>query len=90
MSNTIELEVTQEDIDLGKPHSNCNCPLARAGKRLLGVEVLVGRARLITLDDVGSCYIASPEACAFVESFDNGKPVLPGKYKFTNKTSLPV
>lgn len=66
----IEVQVTQEDIDLGFARSPFDCPIARALKRA------VGRRYTVTPTKVWETNTWSPEidlpenAVAFIEAFD--------------------
>lgn len=76
------IEVTADDIRLGKPHDACLCPIARAIARLLGADdVAVG------LNDMCATFLPGDlalterdlpvEAARFIADFDDGRPVAP-------------
>ena len=77
-----QIRVTRDDIRKGVKDSPCNCPIARAAKRVFGtknvnvsgeaIEVGYGYGGYETL------YLPLPKAGErFVEAFDDGKPVTP-------------
>lgn len=80
----MRVDVTQDDIDRGRPRVACACPIAKAVERCCGYEyVLVGHrdVRGYRPGDVRRIVIpATPlpsEAAAFVRDFDAGRSVSP-------------
>lgn len=74
----VTVEVTAEDIAMGKRALSCLCPIALACERI-GAAPVVGRQYLnITFDGKRHTRILMPhEAEQFVKSFDNGETVRP-------------
>ncbi len=89
LPQTFEAEVTPEDIVLGKACEPCQCPLARAIGRALGIDpegqVFVTQRRVEIIFDcltVGR-YDNPPEAKEFVRVYDRElSPPAPGKFVF--------
>lgn len=80
----LTVRVTQVDIDKGKPHNACRCPVALAIKRL-GYGSSVGRKE-IYIHNVMVLISTPIKAAKFITAFDNGQPVKP--FQFTIKGEL--
>ena len=81
MTKTIEISITQEDIDKGRPIHVRLCPIALAAQRALdNPRVTVG------VDDMGywlARYHLPLEAQQFIIAFDMGRKVQPFKFYAT-------
>jgi hypothetical protein len=72
MENTLEIVVTQEDIDEGS-QSHCSaCPIAKATSRAIGMKVRVGVSQIEVTE--GVIYEMPVEARVFVGTFDRLGP----------------
>jgi hypothetical protein len=77
----VHIEVTENDIKFGKPHTLSMCPVARAIRRTLpGSKALVGADKVAL--DRGSLFGRTPvkvppKVFKFGERFDAGKTVEP-------------
>jgi hypothetical protein len=71
----MKINVTQEDIDLGKPRCPWDCPIARAVQRQTRDEAYRVLPGLVyKWDDNSQAEMLPPEACEFIQQFDgNGK-----------------
>ena len=85
---SISIDVTQEDIDQGIPHSTTKCPIARAINRTFGfpdsscsVELWTG-VHVMPFRAMGSrgYYEHTPESRRFVMDFDSGVLVQPATF----------
>lgn len=82
MSETLTIEVTQEDIEKGALGDMRACPIARAARRQFGplTDVRVLETHM-TVNGVP--YRASTRASRFVVQFDNDRrPVKPSRFRF--------
>lgn len=75
----IRVVVTQDHIDRGIPKDGCWCPIARAIRDLGdnafdGLEIEVDELLVRVGDQTGKL---PPEGLAFIEAFDEGRPVAP-------------
>lgn len=76
MENTLEITVTQEDIDLGN-QTNCEyCPIARAASRITGKDVWVGTTifNVRAVDSKEITYNLPLAAEVFIQQFDRLGP----------------
>lgn len=73
--NTIEVEVTQKDIDIGKHGSQEYCPVALAIRRAFQSEVVQISGHAGWIDDVP--IQLSDNVRSFVVAFDAGRYVSP-------------
>lgn len=72
----MRIEVTQKDIDRGKPCDDSMCPIALAIKRQIRRRVVnVTRSRVNLAH--GRIIGLPKEALVFIEWFDDGLPVQP-------------
>jgi hypothetical protein len=75
----VRIEVTEEDIDRGKPEDRCACPVARAVRRAVGIPTSVAMDKIVV--DYATPWqteIWTPdEVSIFVELFDIGGAVEP-------------
>lgn len=77
---TLEIDVTQDDIDNGIPHSFSNCAIARAVRRRTGIkDIGVSRVVFVNLTE----WQLPVGAIDFIRRFDNNEPVVPQKFKLT-------
>ncbi len=72
------INVTQEDIDKGKPDNNCECPVALAIRRTQNIPphchvYVEGKGAMWGFQS----YALDTAGINFIDSFDNGKPVTP-------------
>ena len=71
MAKTLKLQVTEDDIRLGKRGDPCNCPVARALKRQTRLPVHVDAAGAVRLGKAGPLlYSPSVRTERFVDAFD--------------------
>jgi hypothetical protein len=72
LPKTVELKITQKDIDEGKIHSGLTCPVARAGRRAFNKPVFADTQRLLlsvaTAYDVA--YMLGRDGKRFIRNFD--------------------
>ncbi len=62
-----KIDVTEEDIRLGKRNNSCECPIALAGTRAFGVACIVG----LFIKPAGLNRMRLPhEAVKFINEFD--------------------
>jgi hypothetical protein len=86
---TLAVEVTADDIRLGKPSSICECAIALAISRLPGVDsVFVEFGSVLVryvIDGLryGATYNLPEPACDFIEAFDREQPVEPVTFTAT-------
>lgn len=75
----MKIEVTQEDIDAGKPGSGCWCPIALAARRATGryVHVSYETVAIELGENSWSRHILPLETRTFIERFDNNEAVAP-------------
>lgn len=89
MDDEIIVDVTQEDIDRGKPNDAEHCPIARALRRETKGDWVVGVGGLAT-DYSGDVTLwvdyRAAWAAGFVRRFDAGKPVQPRRFVFKKVT----
>lgn len=85
---TIEVEVTAEDIQEGSPGDPKSCPVARAVKRGLSAEFIEDMSVSVSATKICLCtntttsmYNLDLETSSFIRLFDDGKPVVPFKVK---------
>lgn len=73
------IEVTPEDIRMGKRNMLCSCPVALAIKRATGAErVAVGGTDALWVSDNEPLKVNLPiEARSFIFAFDEGGQVTP-------------
>lgn len=78
---TIELSITQEDINLGKPGECSKCPVALALKRAVPIATFLEvDTRTIYFHEPPNLrwFAYTPGTVdAFIQTFDNRKPVAP-------------
>ncbi len=68
----VHVELTQEDIDHGKPESCSECPVARAVARAMGVVCVVHVDCQIAVSDGDTWWTPLPAVVeTFVDNFDN-------------------
>jgi hypothetical protein len=86
LPESLDVEVTDEDIREGVPCSNYRCPLGRAVRRLVGEgrNVYIG-FRYLMLD--GEMYVGGLAAETFTNNFDSGRPVQSCRLAFKLRTS---
>lgn len=79
---TVEIDVTQEDIERGMKMSCTQCPIALAVKRRTGLKdnVFVGPEEVYIND---ARYALPGKATTFVENFDRAQDVKPQKFVLT-------
>lgn len=79
---TVDVQVTQKDINDGRRRDCYECPIARALKRVLrpGVYVAVKFSEFC-LNTCSNNYKLPREACDFIDKFDDRLEVFP--FKFT-------
>jgi hypothetical protein len=78
------VEVTEEDIILGKRKRSCECPISKALKRSTGFDWGVGinTALYFGPEFSKNSFIELPkEARDFISKFDQEKPVKPFKFE---------
>lgn len=74
------VNVTQEDIDNGKPRHICGCPVALAVKRMaLDPGSVYVSGRYTNID--GHQHVNSRKTSKFVNDFDSGNPVKPFEFE---------
>ena len=77
----MKIEVTQKDIDLGVPEDTCNCPVARAAKRVLGARrypfLEVSDERIYLHSGWWEGKPLPEDARQFIRDFDRGWTVEP-------------
>lgn len=81
----IKIEVTQEDIEKGKPRKSSHCPIARAIKQQCrnGTSVQVSEDGISIEHNSRYGYASDhppTRAVRFIERFDRGRPVKPFKF----------
>lgn len=88
MSETIEIDVTQDDINRGVRNNPWHCPISSAVKRRfkrrfkLNSEVTTDRNSCHICSEGGCCWFRLDDtASQFILDFDMGQPVSP--FKFT-------
>ncbi len=73
------INVTEEDIRLGKKHDDCACPIALAATRAFGIACVVSS---YTLEPAGMDRKSMPfEARTFIRNFDDGWEVKPFSFE---------
>lgn len=79
----LQIDVTQDDIDAGEPYKECDCPIAKAIKRMWpdSGPVVLAETITITRDNARRSYATPDIAAVFMEAFDEGNPVRP--FSFT-------
>jgi hypothetical protein len=88
MPQTLEVHVTQEDIDKGVPLDCHRCAISRAIKRQYGeVYTRTGKTSLTVaaskeIDSPLHLYKQTIRGRRFIEKFDNGKKVEPTSFRF--------
>lgn len=87
--NSIDVEVTQDDIDKGTRRSCSECPIARAFERTTGLfaSVKLFGGIMVTYYGTGPAVILRhcAEAISFIKDFDEGMKVKPCTLTFTVK-----
>ncbi|QGJ92042.1 hypothetical protein SEA_KEELAN_78 [Gordonia phage Keelan] len=86
----MKVEVTQEDIDLGKPGDPKSCPISRAIQRKRGVvraTTMPGEA-YVTRPDRWTYYKMPRKAMQFVLDFDQLKSVEPFTFETKPRYSI--
>ena len=83
----MEINVTQQDIDLGKRGECSLCPIALSIKREHGKRALVQKLYLGVFknEKTFTSWILPDAAVNFVLAFDSGLYVRPFKFKLTEK-----
>jgi hypothetical protein len=85
--NSISIQVTQEDIDLGSQGNTADCAIARAMKRQLGTQDLCVSSLSFMLH--GKRYKTSDALATFVHSFDISKTlVFPAEFLLDLSTPI--
>jgi len=77
------VQVTQSDIDMGKRHNACDCPVALALKRAFNTEVRVGCNDFFvgTPNPNLLAYGLPLAATRFITAFDNRRKVEPFEFE---------
>jgi hypothetical protein len=88
MTRVVIFDVTQDDIDQGRPRDCYNCPVARSVVRTLGLgpaadEWTVGSWVIAGwLRDRQVVSVPAPiRVCRFIDEFDRGQPVEPFSFE---------
>lgn len=81
MSETIEIEVTQQDIDRGKPGDFTACAIARAIRRQTHRRAVCVGPEYAYAGGVDYVPVASRRWQRFIYVFDNGRPVKPTRFR---------
>lgn len=91
----LAIEVSVDDIQSGRPSSNCACAVALALKRVAGIArysvwVEFGTASATFTADGEACDVYlhfPPEVSEFIQAFDNGDQVKPFTFHATVEAS---
>jgi len=86
MPETLTIEVTQEDIDKGKPKSMTCCPVALAFKRATGRKrgiYVLGMSVKVHGGGQMTSWWGGRAQGVFMWAFDRGEPVSPTTITFT-------
>lgn len=81
----MKINITEEDIKLGKPGMHWDCPIALALKRQ-GIDAYVCYLGILerVRENAVINHPPSLEAQRFMESFDDNEPVQPGELEVWN------
>ena len=83
---SISIEVTQEDIDCGRPHVLTACPLVLALERRFAPSLCYVDYELFYLNGIfylnGRYFRLSRRARLFIRRFHYGKRVYPARFRF--------
>lgn len=79
----MNIEITQDDINQGTPHSVVFCPIALAVGRKMDSCVEVSKGGIV-VDD--KCFKMTKACKSFIVDFDYNKPVNPFKFRLMVKS----